>query len=95
MTKRGCMKRSQKTNSENLEERFDAGESVLDYFDARAITVRVNVDFPAWMVKALNKESSRRGVARQALVKMWIADHIDTLKSARRTGERSRRRNRG
>ena len=87
------MRRLQKTNSENLEERFEAGENVMDYFDRKMATVSVNVEFPAWMVRALDKESSRRGVASQALVKMWIADHIDALKSARRTGKRSRRRN--
>jgi len=82
--KRGYMKKTQKTTSDNLEERFDSGKDVLDYFDTKTITVRVNVDFPAWMVKAIDKESSKRGVERQALVKMWIADHIEAAKSVRR-----------
>lgn len=85
------MKRSQKTNSDNLEERFDAGEPVLDYFDTKAITVRVNLDFPAWMVKAIDKESSKRGIARQTLVRLWIADHIDNLKTRGKTAAHSRR----
>lgn len=75
------MKKAQKTTNDNLEGRFDAGEDVLDYFSFKEVTVRVNMGFPAWMIKAIDKESSRRGVGRQALVRMWIADHIDALKS--------------
>lgn len=73
------MKKSQKTTKENLEDRFESGKRILDYFDLETSVIRVNVDFPIWMVKALDKESTRRGVARQALVKMWIADKIESL----------------
>ena len=38
---------------------------------------RVNVDFPIWMINALDKESRRLGVARQALIKMLVARHIE------------------
>ncbi|MBE7410879.1 MAG: hypothetical protein L6Q54_04180 [Leptospiraceae bacterium] len=75
------MKKSQKTTKANLEERFDAGKSVIDYFDLDTGIVRVNVDFPKWMVNALDKESKILGIARQSLVKMWIADKIDSLHS--------------
>ncbi len=78
------MKISQKTTKENLEDRFNSGQSVIDYFDLDTSIIRVNVDFPAWMVKALDEESKKRGVARQALVKMWIADKIESLQSPKR-----------
>lgn len=35
---------------------------------------RVNVDFPTWMVAALDREAGRLGVSRQALIKVWIAE---------------------
>jgi hypothetical protein len=38
---------------------------------------RVNVDFPLWMVARLDAEASRRGVTRQALIKMWLAERLD------------------
>ena len=38
---------------------------------------RVNIDFPAWVVEALDREAQRLGVARQALVKLWIAERLD------------------
>ena len=38
---------------------------------------RVNVDFPPLMVRQLDAEAGRRGVTRQALIKMWLADKLD------------------
>ena len=38
---------------------------------------RVNVDFPAWMVNSLDAEAARLGITRQALIKTWIAEHLD------------------
>nr|WP_253276359.1 hypothetical protein [Synechococcus sp. PCC 6312] len=32
-------------------------------------TKRVNVDFPVWIVEALDKEGARLGVHRQAIIK--------------------------
>lgn len=63
----------------NFDEHFDNGGSVMPYADMTKAErpnriKRVNVDFPAWMVEALDKESKRLGVTRQSLVKVWIAD---------------------
>lgn len=35
-----------KTTAKNLEERFDKGESVLDYFDKGNVIKRINLDVP-------------------------------------------------
>lgn len=40
---------------------------------------RVNVDFPVWMIQALDEESERLGVSRQAIIKTWIADRLGEL----------------
>ena len=68
---------------DRLLERFDAGDDVLELFDTdnpefpnREIR-RVNVDFPAWMVNALDDEASRIGINRQAVIKTWIAERLD------------------
>ena len=37
---------------------------------------RVNIDFPNWVVEALDREAERLGVTRQALVKLWIAERL-------------------
>lgn len=93
--KKKSTKNSGSTTRKNLEERFDAGASVLDYFNTDNAIVRVNVDFPAWVVKALDRESERRGVARQALVKMWVADKIDSLRGGEQRETVSGRRRNG
>ena len=40
-------------------------------------TRRVNVDFPGWVVEALDREAQRLGVTRQALVRLWIAERLE------------------
>lgn len=65
-----------------FDEKFDNGEDVSEYLDwskARRPNQeprRVNVDFPAWMVRDLDKEAGRLGVTRQSLIKMWIAEKL-------------------
>lgn len=42
---------------------------------------RVNVDFPIWMVQALDREAQRVGVSRQAIVKTWLAECLSVKAS--------------
>lgn len=69
--------------AEEFDARFDRGEDVtadLDLDQSRRPgreQRRVNVDFPAWMVDALDREAKRLGVTRQSVIKVWIADHLD------------------
>jgi hypothetical protein len=42
---------------------------------------RVNVDFPTWMIQALDKESRRLGVTRQSIIKVWIAERLQTVET--------------
>ncbi len=69
--------------AKELDKKFDAGEDVTKYLDlTRARRPgheqrRVNVDFPVWMIEALDREASRLGVPRQSLIKVLIARHLD------------------
>jgi len=69
--------------AEDLDRKFDDGEDVLEYFDLSTISrpgleaKRVNVDFPQWMVDALDREAQRLGVHRQAIIKFWIAERLN------------------
>lgn len=38
---------------------------------------RVNVDFPPWVVQALDVEARRIGITRQALIKTWIVERLE------------------
>ena len=40
---------------------------------------RVNVDFPAWMLESLDKDASRVGVTRQSIIKIWLAERLETV----------------
>lgn len=70
-------------SAEELDRMFDAGEDMSDYIDWSSArrpgqeVKRVNVDFPQWMVARLDAEAKRRGVTRQALIKMWLSDRLD------------------
>ena len=38
---------------------------------------RVNVDFPVWMIEALDRQASRLGVTRPQYIKVWIAERLE------------------
>jgi len=38
---------------------------------------RVNLDLPEWMVRALDRESRRYGVTRQAIMKIILAERLE------------------
>lgn len=69
--------------AEQFDARFDRGDDVigaLDLTKARRpghVQRRVNVDFPAWMIDALDHEARRLGVTRQSVIKIWIADRLE------------------
>ena len=66
-----------------LEKKFDAGEDITKYLDLSNARrpeqelKRVNVDFPVWMIHALDREAKRLGVPRQSLIKVLIAQHLE------------------
>jgi len=66
-----------------FDKRFDAGEDVSKYLDMTKARrpaqeqKRVNVDFPLWMVRLLDKEAKRLGVPRQSIIKVWVAERLE------------------
>lgn len=68
--------------SEALDKKFDDGHDITDHLElssARRVNEprRVNVDFPSWMVDALDREADRLGVTRQSVIKVWIAERLE------------------
>ena len=69
--------------AKHLDRKFDRGEDVtgdLDLSKARRpeeVQRRVNVDFPEWMIQALDREARRLGVTRQSIIKIWVADRLE------------------
>lgn len=69
-------------SAEEFDRMFDDGEDISEYIDwssAERINApkRVNVDIPTWMLRSLDVHATRRGVTRQALIKMWLADRLE------------------
>ncbi len=68
-----------------FDEKFDAGENLIDQLDlsrARRVELeqkRVNVDFPLWMIRLLDREAHKLGVTRQSVIKMWLAERLERL----------------
>ncbi|MBE9171463.1 CopG family transcriptional regulator [Pleurocapsales cyanobacterium LEGE 06147] len=69
--------------AEEFDQKFDAGENITAYLDMNTIRRpgyeqrRVNVDFPTWMIEALDREAARIGVTRQSIIKVWIAKRLE------------------
>ena len=73
------MAKTKKISTKEFDEKFESGESMSAHVDWDSATKTVNLDLPVWAIRALDSEASRRGVARQALMKMWLVDRIDGL----------------
>lgn len=67
-----------------LDKRFDEGGDITEHLDLSKAKrplqdlKRVNVDFPLWMVRSLDKEASRLGVSRQSVIKIWLAERLES-----------------
>jgi hypothetical protein len=73
--------------AKEFDKKFDDGESIVDDLDISKARrpaheqKRVNVDFPVWMIKSLDKEARRLGVPRQSIIKMWLAEKLEKIAS--------------
>jgi len=81
-------KKSIEITAEEFDRRFDNGEDMtpfLDFSKAKRINLQskvVNVNFPVWMVTALDREAAKLGITRQALIKVVVNDHLQAQASA-------------
>ncbi|WED22924.1 BrnA antitoxin family protein [Vibrio sp. JC009] len=65
--------------------KFESDEDILGDLDLSKAKrpmqkqKRVNVDFPAWMLESLDREASRVGVTRQSIIKIWLAERLESV----------------
>jgi hypothetical protein len=68
--------------AKDFEKKFNSGEDITEYLDIAGArrpgqeVKRVNVDFPLWMIHSMDKEARRLGVARQSVIKAWVAERL-------------------
>jgi len=73
--------------AKDFEQRFDEGTDLTDSLDLSKVRrvlqeqKRVNVDFPTWMIDSLDREASKLGVTRQSVIKVWLAERLETTAS--------------
>ena len=73
--------------AKKFEQQFDESVDItarLDLSKARRLQQeqkRVNVDFPTWMIDSLDREASKLGVTRQSVIKVWLAERLETTAS--------------
>jgi hypothetical protein len=71
--------------AKDLDRKFDAGEDITEFLDLSKARrpgqeqKRVNVDFPVWMIRRLDREAKRLGVPRQSIIKIWIAERLEKV----------------
>jgi hypothetical protein len=69
--------------AQQLDKKLDQDEDVTEFLDLSKTSrpghpiKRVNVDFPMWMIDALDKEAERLGVTRQSIIKIWLAERLE------------------
>ena len=44
---------------------------------------RVNVDFPTWVINALDREAARIGVTRQSIIKLWLVERLQSQSASK------------
>jgi hypothetical protein len=68
-----------------FDDKFERGEDITEFLDLSHAKrpgheqKRVNVDFPTWMIEALDREAKRLGVTRQSIIKVWLAERLEQL----------------
>ena len=74
--------------ADEFDRRFVSGGDVTRYLDMAGAKRpgqeirRVNVDFPVWMIKSLDREARRLGVPRQSIIKVWAAERLERAAKA-------------
>ena len=70
--------------AEAFDQKIDEGqEDIIDDLDLSQLRRpsyeqrRIDVDFPVWMIEALDREALRLGVSRQSIIKVWIAERLE------------------
>ena len=76
------MKKSvKKITAKEFDRRFDKGKDMGPFLNAKKAKVnkkiqRVNIDFPIFLLVEIDKEARKIGVARFALIKLWLSEKL-------------------
>ncbi|MBU0571350.1 MAG: BrnA antitoxin family protein [Candidatus Omnitrophica bacterium] len=68
-------------SASRFDKKFNDGKDITQHLDLKSAKVnkkiqRVNVDFPVALLKKIDTEAQKMGVARTALIKVWLAERL-------------------
>ena len=72
------------TKASEFDQKFDDGENIIEYLDLSKARrpaeeqKRINMEMPVWMLSAIDREAKRLGVSRQSIIKLWLAERLQT-----------------
>ncbi len=78
--------------AKDFDKTFDNGDDISDLLDLSSATrpgsqaETVGVDFPLWVIEALDQEAARNGVSREAIITLWISQRIERERQKKKTG---------
>ena len=69
--------------AKKFDEKFDQdSDDIIDDLDLSTMRrlnqeqKRINVDFPSWVIDALDREAARIGITRQSIIKVWLVERL-------------------
>lgn len=76
-------KQDKKISAKDFDKRFDSGEDMVDFMNVKKAQVnkqiqRINVDIPVLFLMKIDREAQRIGVARTALIKLWLSERLES-----------------
>jgi hypothetical protein len=46
----------------------------------------LTIDFPHWMIEALEREGGKTGLSKQTIIKMWLAERLEGVVVPKQSG---------
>ena len=65
-------------NAQEFDQYFEDND-IADLLETK--TKRINIDFPASVLKRLDLKAGQLGLTRQALLKYWVAERLELIKA--------------
>ena len=67
-----------------FDKKFDTNQDILTHLDLSSIkshhpSQKINLDIPLSILKQIDSEATRIGVARTALIKVWLSERLHDL----------------
>ena len=75
-------KSTKKIKAKDFDKAFNFGKDMSQHLDVGNVKVnrkiqRVNIDIPLGLLHEIDKEAHKIGVARTALIKVWLAERLE------------------